>query len=158
MANTSIYAAFERMWQHISTALNRKAEKTEIPTNASELNAVAYTVQVLTEEQKAQARVNIGVGASDFSGSYNDLIDKPNIPSKTSELTNDSGYITGYTETDPTVPSWAKSPTKPSYTASEVGADPSGSANSALQEAKTYTNNAVTQKSQVQIVRWEESD
>ena len=26
------------------------------------------------------------------------------IPSKTSDLTNDSGYITSYTETDPTVP------------------------------------------------------
>ena len=31
---------------------------------------------------------------SDFSGSYNDLTDKPTIPSKTSDLTNDSGYIT----------------------------------------------------------------
>ena len=29
-----------------------------------------------------------------FSGSYNDLSDKPTIPSKTSELTNDRGYIT----------------------------------------------------------------
>lgn len=47
------------------------------------------------------------------------------IPSKTSDLTNDSGFITGYTETDPTVPSWAKQPTKPSYTAEEVGALPS---------------------------------
>ena len=31
-------------------------------------------------------------------------------------------------ETDPTVPAWAKAPQKPSYTASEVGADPSGTA------------------------------
>lgn len=30
---------------------------------------------------------------SDFSGSYEDLTDKPDIPSKTSDLTNDSGYI-----------------------------------------------------------------
>jgi hypothetical protein len=81
MANTSIFAAFERMWQHIISALSTKAEKTEIPTNASELNAVAYTVQSLTDEQKAQARVNIGVGESSFSGNYNDLTDKPNIPS-----------------------------------------------------------------------------
>ena len=68
------------------------------------------------------------------------------IPSKTSDLTNDSGFITGIsssdvttalgytpynstnpngyisTETDPTVPSWAKASSKPSYTASEVGA------------------------------------
>ena len=38
---------------------------------------------------------------SDFSGDYDDLTDKPTIPSKTSDLTNDSGFITGYTETDP---------------------------------------------------------
>lgn len=56
-----------------------------------------------------------------FTGSYNDLNDKPTIPAKTSQLTNDSGFITGYTETDPTVPSWAKAVTKPSYTKSEVG-------------------------------------
>ena len=31
---------------------------------------------------------------SDFSGSYNDLTDKPSIPDSTSDLTNDSGYIT----------------------------------------------------------------
>lgn len=42
------------------------------------------------------------------------------IPSKTSDLTNDSGFITS--ETDPTVPAWAKASSKPSYTASEVGA------------------------------------
>jgi hypothetical protein len=46
------------------------------------------------------------------------------IPAKTSELTNDSGFITGYTETDPTVPAWAKAVKKPSYTAAEVGALP----------------------------------
>lgn len=42
------------------------------------------------------------------------------IPTNVSELNNDSGYIT--TETDPTVPAWAKEVTKPSYTAEEVGA------------------------------------
>ena len=35
--------------------------------------------------------------ASDaFSGSYNDLSNKPSIPSKTSDLTNDSGYLTSH--------------------------------------------------------------
>ena len=43
------------------------------------------------------------------------------LPTKVSELTNDSGYITGYTETDPTVPSWAKAESKPTYSKSEVG-------------------------------------
>ena len=44
------------------------------------------------------------------------------IPTKVSQLTNDNGFITGYTETDPTVPAWAKAVSKPSYTYSEVGA------------------------------------
>lgn len=43
------------------------------------------------------------------------------IPRKTSDLENNSGFITGYTEADPTVPGWAKEPSKPSYTKAEVG-------------------------------------
>lgn len=50
---------------------------------------------------------------------------KKDIPIQTSDLINDSGFITGYTETDPTVPAWAKAANKPTYTASEVGALPS---------------------------------
>lgn len=46
----------------------------------------------------------------------------PTVPTKVSELTNDSKYLTS--ETDPTVPSWAKQPSKPTYNASEVGARP----------------------------------
>lgn len=34
------------------------------------------------------------------------------------------GYLTSYTETDPTVPAWAKEANKPTYTAAEVGALP----------------------------------
>ena len=64
---------------------------------------------------------NITLSASDVSALPSSTV----IPSKTSDLTNDSGYITGYTETDPTVPSWAKQASKPTYTASEVGALPS---------------------------------
>ena len=40
------------------------------------------------------ARAAIGAGTSNFSGSYNDLSNKPTIPSKTSELQNDSGFLT----------------------------------------------------------------
>ena len=43
-------------------------------------SAVLYIVQTLTDEQKTQARNNIGAGTSSFSGSYNDLDDRPNIP------------------------------------------------------------------------------
>lgn len=50
------------------------------------------------------------------------LPDSTQIPSKVSDLQNDSGFLTA--ETDPTVPSWAKQQNKPSYTAQEVGALP----------------------------------
>ncbi len=43
------------------------------------------------------------------------------IPRKTSELENNSGFLTDFTEADPTVPGWAKEPSKPSYTKAEVG-------------------------------------
>lgn len=45
-------------------------------------NAVQYVAQSLTDEQKAQARENIGAGTSSFSGSYNDLTSKPTIPTQ----------------------------------------------------------------------------
>lgn len=46
--------------------------------------------------------------------SYNDLDDKPRL---------DGRPIVGdIPELDPTVPDWAKSPTKPEYTAEDVGA------------------------------------
>ena len=54
-------------------------------------------------------------------GKIDSLAQKSEIPTKTSELTNDSGFITEYTEIDPTVPDWAKATSKPTYTKSEVG-------------------------------------
>lgn len=57
-------------------------------------NAVLYTPQSLTPAERSQARTNIGAGTSSFSGNYNDLNGRPTIPTKTSDLTNDSGYIT----------------------------------------------------------------
>lgn len=44
------------------------------------------------------------------------------VPTKVSDLNNDSGFISSYTETDPTVSAWAKASSKPTYTYSEVGA------------------------------------
>lgn len=45
-----------------------------------------------------------------------------NLVIRVGDLENDAGYL--QTETDPTVPAWAKQPIKPSYTAEEVGAMP----------------------------------
>ena len=51
------------------------------------------------------------------------------VPTKTSDLTNDSGFITSadipdVTESDPTVPAWAKAATKPAYTYDEITGKP----------------------------------
>ena len=51
---------------------------------------------------------------------------------------NNAGYITGYTETEPTVPAWAKRETKPTYTAVEVKADPEGSAKAVQEDLDTH--------------------
>ena len=82
---------------------------TKIPSTLSDLTADS-THRTVTDIEK-----NI----------WNAKANASDIPTKVGELTNDRGYITSYTETDPTVPSWAKAATKPSYTASEVGALPS---------------------------------
>ena len=73
-------------------------------------------------------------------------IDAITVPTKVSELENDSGYLTSYTETDPTVPSWAKAKTKPTYTADEVGARPNTWMPTAAQvgaATEEYVNQAI---------------
>lgn len=85
--------------------------------------------------------------------------DKSELPTRTSQLVNDSGflttlpggliteeqldakgYLTEFTETDPTVPAWAKQPNKPAYTLAELGAESAGAASTALLDAKAYTD------------------
>lgn len=54
-------------------------------------------------------------------------------------------------ESDPTVPDWAKADTKPSYSAEEVGADPSGSAQTAEQNANKYTDGKVDELNKIYL-------
>lgn len=84
-------------------------DTTEIPSKLSDLSEDT-THRTVSDTEKS---------------TWNAKANTSDIPTKVSDLTNDKGYITSYTETDPTVPSWAKAATKPSYTASEVGALPS---------------------------------
>ena len=57
--------------------------------------AVRYDItQTLIDSEKARARANIGAGTSNFDGRYSSLSGKPTIPTKTSDLTNDSGFGT----------------------------------------------------------------
>lgn len=59
------------------------AERTNI-SSGEKLSVILGKVKKWFSDLKAVA----------FSGSYNDLSDKPTIPVKTSQLTNDSGFIT----------------------------------------------------------------
>lgn len=67
---------------------NNLSNKPSIPSKDSDLTNDRYVrydtnAQGLTNTQKSNARTNIGAGTSNFSGSYNDLTDKPTIPTDT---------------------------------------------------------------------------
>lgn len=75
---------------------------------------------------------------------------------KISQLTNDAGfltssdlsaYITGVTETDPTVKAWAKASSKPSYNASEVGAIATGTTLDSINDGSTRKLSTLMPKS-----------
>lgn len=70
-------------------------------TGTSDYNALSNKPALNTDnsvalEVNAQEEISGTVSLHKVSktGNYNDLLNKPNIPSKTSDLTNDSGYIT----------------------------------------------------------------
>ena len=96
----------------------------DIPTRTSELiNDGDGTSNFATEDYVNQHGGSID--SIEVNGVEQPIVDKTvniAVPVNTSDLINDSGFITS--EVDPTVPSWAKQPNKPDYTASEVGALP----------------------------------
>ena len=59
--------------------------------NVGNFKAVSTVAnQGLTDTEKSNARSNIGAGTSSFSGNYNDLTNKPTIPTVDSELSTTS--------------------------------------------------------------------
>lgn len=78
------------------------------------LNGTTYDIKDTTARNSIES---LAIIAS--TGNYSDLT---GAPTNVSSFSNDAGYLTSFTETDPTVPSWAKAESKPTYTASEVGA------------------------------------
>ena len=99
--------------------LTNKPAIPTVPTDISEFTNDAGYLTSFTETQVLSisndtiyltggSRVKLPAG---FSGDYNDLTNKPTIPTvltNVSELTNDAGYITSYTETDPVFTAWNK--------------------------------------------------
>ena len=94
----------------------------DIPTNVSAfVNDVPYLTSY-TEQQVLSISndtifltggsfVKLPAAAVGFSGDYNDLTNTPvipTVPTSVSAFTNDAGYLTGYTETDPQYNAWDK--------------------------------------------------
>jgi hypothetical protein len=100
----------------VETAKSMAEQSFQLASNAEEIaKGVENDVSKLADSIDDKA---------DKTHTHSDYAKNTDIPTKLSELKNDSGYITDYTETDPTVPNWAKEPNKPAYTAEEVGALP----------------------------------
>ena len=87
----------------------------EVPTKTSDLSNDSGFITSSDLPTKTSELIN----DSGFI-TEKDIPDLKDIPTKTSELINDSGFITDYTESDPTVPDWAKKPTKPTYSYDEI--------------------------------------
>lgn len=68
----------------------------DVPSQLSELESDTEHRTVTDQEKESWNN------KSTFSGSYNDLSNKPTIPTKTSELTNDSDFVSdsAYVHTD----------------------------------------------------------
>jgi hypothetical protein len=106
----------------LATILN--SSDIEIPTSKAIKEYVDNAVTNAGSNVELDTALTQSGKAADAKSVGDALAGKANtadIPTKVSDLTNDSGFITSYTETDPTVPSWAKASSKPSYTKSEVG-------------------------------------
>lgn len=83
----------QKLSNQVTNLSNQLTGLNNTVTNTRE-SYVSTNAQTFTEEQKERARDNIGAGNSSFSGSYNDLSNKPTIPTKTSELENDARFVT----------------------------------------------------------------
>ena len=145
-ANSAVTASQKAA--QIEADLVNKADKSEIPTLVSQLeNDSGYLTQETdpTVPAWAKAQIKPTYTAQEVGALPSDTF----IPSRVSDLTDDSGhytkpasgipasdleetYLTSFTETDPTVPAWAKTAQKPTYTAQEVGAPTVQEMNTAL--------------------------
>lgn len=73
------------------------------------------------------------------------------IPTKVSELTNDSGYLTNYTESDPTVPNYVKTITEADIAKWNAGGGSGGTSNYNDLTNKPFVNATGTESSPVYL-------
>lgn len=136
MANTSIYAAFERMWLHITSALGNKANITDLDNKVDKVSGKGLSTNDYTTaekdklagiEENAQKNTITGVkGSSESTYRTGDVnITKANIGLSNVNNTSDAN--------------------KPVSTAQQTAID------TALASAKQYADERI---STIEIVRW----
>jgi hypothetical protein len=88
----------------LSTSTNSAVEVTDtVLVGVGKLQAQVNAKQnSITSSNKLSASLVSGLATVATTGSYSDLINQPTIPTKVSELNNDSGFITGITSSDVT--------------------------------------------------------
>lgn len=111
--------------------LDENLKLEQLPT-PEDISAVPITRKI---NNKALSD-NITLTAKDVGALSNTV----NFPTKISDLENDVGFITEYTEIDPTVPEWAKSASKPSYNFSEINNKPTTLSDYGITDAATLNH------------------
>ena len=130
----------------LNNALNEKAGKDVATQSANGLMSSADKTKLDGIEEGANKTV-VDAALSDTSTNsvQNKVIDAALAGKANTSHTHTKSEITDFPTSLPAsdVSEWAKAATKPTYTASEVGADASGSANTALTAAKAYTDTEI---------------
>ena len=127
--------------EYAAAALANAIEYTDT-LSSNTYNAITAATGINLDDYALSADVNTLV--STVSGNIRNTITAHTTDSSVHFTTGDVktqiesyNYISGFTETDPTVPNWAKQSTKPSYTANEVGALPTGTTLDSVSDGST---------------------
>ena len=131
----------------LNNALNEKAGKDVATQSANGLMSAADKTKLDGIEEGANKTVvDAALNSTSTNPVQNKVIDAAIAGKANTSHTHTKSEITDFPTSLPAsdVSEWAKAATKPTYTASEVGADASGSANTALTAAKAYTDTEIS--------------
>lgn len=106
--------------------ISGKLDKTGDGSNVTVTFSTLSKLNLISGDRLSRLMGKISAWLKDLGKlAFKNTVDKADLASDVqTSLGKADSALQSYTETDPTVPAWAKAATKPSYTASEVGALP----------------------------------